>query len=241
MLFNTRGIVFQKFKYSESAIITKIYTEEFGVLSFIIRGLKSKKSTIKIAYFEPLTILDLVVLHREGKELHQIKEIKVIHTYNDLLFNRVKQSILLFLYEILIKTLREETPNKPLFDWLFHALTWLDLTEKNVINFHLVFLFQFSRFLGFYPKFSDQAEVNFFDLQEGLFQQNQPEHPNYISGNIVHLMAEIGKSTFEDSYQIKLGNANRRQIVDFLVRYYQLHMPNIHQINSLDVLQSIME
>jgi DNA repair protein RecO (recombination protein O) len=240
MLFNTRGIVFQKFKYAESAIIVKIYTEESGMLSFIIRGLKSKKSTIKNAYFEPLTILDLVVNHREGKELHQIKEVKVIHPYHDLIVNRVKQSILFFLFEILIKTLREETPNKPLFDWLFHALTWLDLTEKSVINFHLVFLFQFSRFLGFYPKFSDHGEMNFFDLQEGLFQQNQPEHPNYISGEIVQQMAEIDKSTFEDSYQIKLGNAKRRKMVDILVQYYQLHMPNIHQINSLDVLHSIM-
>lgn len=241
MLYNTRGIVFQKFKYAESAMIVKIYTEEFGMLSFMIRGIRSKKSTIKIAYFQPLTILDLVVNHRDGKELHNIREIKVLHIYQDLVTDPVKHSILFFLHEMLIKTLREETPNKQLFDWLFHSLTWLDLTEKSVINYHLVFLFQLSRFLGFYPKFSTLGQMNFFDLQEGLFQRNQPGHPNFISGEIVKLMAAIGKSTFEDSSQIKLGNANRRKMVDVLVQYYQLHMPNIHEINSLDVLQSIME
>lgn len=141
----------------------------------------------------------------------------------------------------MIKTLREETPNKQLFDWLFHTLTWLDLTDKSVLNFHLIFLFQLSRFLGFYPKFSTPGEMNFFDLQEGLFQQNQPAHPNFISGEIVQLMAAIGKSTFEDGHQVRLGNVNRRKLVDVLVQYYQLHMPNIHQINSLDVLHSIME
>lgn len=241
MLYNTRGIVFQKFKYAESALIVKIYTEESGMLSFMIRGIKSKKSTTKIAYFQPLTILDLVVNHRDGKELHTIKEIKVLHVYQDLMTNPVKQSILFFLHEMLLKTLREETPNKQLFDWLFHTLTWLDLTDKNVLNFHLVFLFQLSRFLGFYPKFSTPGEMNFFDLQEGLFQRSQPTHANFISGEIVKLMAAIGKSTFEDSHQIKLGNINRRKMVDILVQYYQVHVPNIHQINSLDVLQGIME
>ncbi|MEE4258837.1 MAG: DNA repair protein RecO, partial [Bacteroidales bacterium] len=132
MLYNTRGIVFQKFKYAESALIVKIYTEEFGMLSFIIRGLKSKKTTTKIAYFQPLSILDLVINRREGKELHQIKEIKVLHAYSDLVTDPIKQSLLFFLYEILIKTLKEETHDKPLFEWLFNALTWLDLTEQKV-------------------------------------------------------------------------------------------------------------
>ncbi len=241
MLYNTRGIVFQSYKYAESAIIVKMYTEEFGMLSFIVRGVNSKKTTLKKAYFQPLTILDLVINYREGKELHNIKEIKVLHAYQDLTNNMVKRSILFFLYEILIKTLREETPNKLVFDWLFHSLTWLDLTEKSVINFHLVFLFQFSRFLGFYPKFSEHDEVYYFDLQEGLFQKNQPLHPNFISGEIVKQLVVIGKSTFEDSHQIKLGNNHRRKMVDVLIQYYQLHMPNMHQIKSLEVLQSIME
>ena len=83
--------------------------------------------------------------------------------------------------------------------------------------------------------------MNFFDLQEGIFQRNQPDHPNFISGETVRQMAKIGISTFEDSYQIKLGNTNRRKIVDVLIQYYQLHMPNLHQIKSLEVLQNMMD
>jgi DNA repair protein RecO (recombination protein O) len=241
MLLNTRGIVFQSFKYAESAIIVKIYTEHWGLLSFIVRGVKNKKSTVKLAYFQPLSILDLVINRREGKELHQIKEIKVLHAYSDLVTDPIKQSLLFFLYEILIKTLKEETHDKPLFEWLFNALTWLDLTEQKVINYHLVFLFQLSRFLGFFPKFSNRDEVDYFDLQEGIFQENQPEHPNFVSGEIVKQMAWLGTTTFEDCHTLKIGNTNRRKIVDVLVQYYQVHMPNMHQIHSLDVLKSMME
>ena len=241
MLSNTRGIVFQKIKYAESAVIVKVYTEEFGILSFIVRGLKSKRSLVKAAYFQSLTLLNLDINYRENKSLHSIKEIKVSHVYQDVLANPVKQSVLFFLNEVLIKTLKEETPDSVLFEWLYNALTWLDLTEKSVANFHLVFLFQFSRFLGFYPKFSDQNDIKYFDFQEGLFQKNQPDHPNYFKGDLVKQMATIGKSTFEDSDVIKIGNVNRRKILDVLIRYYQLHIPNLHRVQSVEVLQSVLE
>ncbi len=239
MLFNTRGIVFQKVNYSESSIIVKIYTEEFGLRSFIVRGVKSKRSSFKQAYFQPLTILDLVVSNKENKNLHNIKEVKISYAYRAVFADPVKQSILFFLNEMLLKTVKEETPDKLLFEWLFHALTWLDLTDKSVVNYHLIFLFQLSRFLGFYPKISD-AEIRHFDLQEGLFQTDQPEHPNYISGNLILPLTELRNTTFEDSSNLRIGNENRRKILHILVSYYQIHLPNISRIKSLEVLENMM-
>ena len=239
MLINTRGIVFQKINYSESSIIVKIYTEEFGILSFIVRGVKSKRSALKPAHFQPLTILDLVISHKENKSLHNIKEIKVGHAYRTVFSDSVKQSILFFLNEILLKTIKEETPDRSLFEWLFHALSWLDLTDKNVVNYHLVFLFQLSRFLGFYPKVSGMEPL-YFDLQEGLFQSVQPEHPAYISGPQVQQLILLRNSTFEDSSDLHIGNKNRRELLHILVNYYQMHLPNISQIKSLEVLENLM-
>ena len=241
MLSYTRGIVFQKVKYAESAVIVKIYTEAYGLLSFIVRGLKSKRSFLKTAHFQGLSLLDLDITYKENKSLHHIREIKVLHAYQDVRFNPVKQSILFFLNEVLIKTLKEETSDRILFEWLFNALTWFDLTEKEVINFHLVFLFQFSKFLGFYPKFTDSEKIRYFDMQEGLFQFNQPDHPNYLKGNFIKQMAAIGRSTFEDNNTIKINNVDRRKILDTLIKYYQLHMPNMNQLHSVEVLHSILE
>jgi DNA repair protein RecO (recombination protein O) len=241
MLSNTRGIVFQKIKYAESAVIVKIYTEQFGLLSFIVRGLNSKRSFVKKAHFQGLSLLDLDIIYKENKSLHHIKEIKVLHAYQDVIAKPVKQSILFFLNEVLIKTLREETPDKILFKWLYNALIWFDLTEKKVINFHLVFLVQFSKFLGFYPKFSDQNKIYYFDMQEGVFQLNQPDHPNFIKGDFIKKMAAIGKSTFENSDTINISNSDRGKILDALIQYYQLHMPNMHKIHSVDILHSILK
>ena len=241
MLATTRGIVFQKVKYAESAIIVRIYTEEFGLLSFIVRGLKSKKGFAKTAHFQGLSLLDLDISYKENKNLHHIKEIKVLHAYQDVHAKPVKQSILFFLNEVLIKTLREESQDKTLFEWLYNTLTWFDLTNKGVINFHLVFLFQLSKFLGFYPKFSDQDKIHYFDMQEGVFQLNQPDHPNFIQGDFVKQMAAFGKSSFEDNDMIIINNSTRQKILDALIQYYQLHIPNMHQIHSVEVLHRILE
>ncbi len=239
MLFNTRGIVFQKVSYSESSIIVKIYTEEFGLRSFIVRGVKNKRSSFKQAYFQPLTLLDLVVSNKENKNIHNIKEVKVSYAYRAVFADPVKQSILFFLNEILLKTIKEETPDKSLFEWLFHALSWLDLTDKNVVNYHLVFLFQLSRFLGFYPKISGM-ETRYFDLQEGLFQTDRPEHPSYVSGDLIFPLTELRMATFENSSGLHIGNENRRKILHILVSYYQMHLPNIGRIKSLEVLENMM-
>lgn len=239
MFVNTRGIVFQKINYSESGIIVKIYTEEFGLMSFIVRGVKSKRGAMKSAYFQPLTILDLVVSHKENKNLHNIKEARVAYAYRDVFSDPVKQSILFFLNEMLLKTIKEESADKLLFEWLLNALTWLDLTDKNVVNYHLSFLFQLSRFLGFYPKISG-TESKYFDLQEGTFRETRPEHASYVSGAQVEQMVQLRNTTFEDCSGLQISNEDRRKILHILVTYYQMHLPNIHQIKSLEVLENMM-
>ena len=239
MFVNTRGIVFQKINYSETSIIVKIYTEAFGVSSFMVRGVKSKRGAMKPAYFQPLTILDMVISHKENKNLHNIKEARVAYAYREVFSDPVKQSILFFLNEILLKTVREESPDKLLFEWLLNALTWLDLTDKSVVNYHLSFLFQLSRFLGFYPKISGN-KVAYFDLQEGTFRESVPVHPNYISGTHVAKLIELRNTTFEDSPGLQISNEDRRKMLHILVTYYQMHLPNIHEIKSLEILENIM-
>ena len=184
-------------------------------------------------------MLDLVVSNKENKNIHNIKEVKVSYAYRAVFADPVKQSILFFLNEILLKTIKEETPDKSLFEWLFHALSWLDLTDKNVVNYHLVFLFQLSRFLGFYPKISGM-EARYFDLQEGLFQTDRPEHPSYVSGDLIFPLTELRMATFENSSGLHIGNENRRKILHILVSYYQMHLPNIGRIKSLEVLENMM-
>lgn len=241
MLQNTRGIVFQQFKYSESSIIAKIYTEEFGLQSYIVKGVRSRKAKIKPAFFQPLNLLDLVVYHKEGKGLNHLREVKMAFAYQSIPIDVTKRSMLFFLNELLYRSIREETPNPSLFEWLFHSLTWLDLSDDNIVNYHLVFMIQLTRFLGFYPKKNPGESLVFYDLQEGQFTSRMPEHSNYITGKSVKLLKELLEATFELSGTIGIGNADRRLMLEMLVTYYQLHLPGFGEMKSLEVLKAVLD
>lgn len=241
MLHKTKGIVFQYVQYSETSIIVKIFTEDFGLQSYIVKGIRSKHSKTKLALFQPLNLLDLIVYHRENKSINYLREVKVAFPYHSIPVDMFKRSILLFLDELLVKAVKEESANKPLFDWLYHSLTWLDLSDKNLANFHLIFTLQLTRMLGFYPKKSAETDWQVFDLREGRFSKKIPGYGEYISGDLAVKFANLLETTLETPSNIQLNTAERRQLLDVLLTYYRLHIPAFGEMKSVKVLKEILE
>ena len=140
-VLTTKAIVLSALKYSESSLIVKCYTEKLGIKTYLIRGvLKNKKGSIKAAYFQPLTQLTLEANHKQKSNLHSLKEVHISHPYKSIHTDIVKQSIVLFLSEILSSSIQEEEENTVLFEYLETAFLWLDAHDK-IANFHLLFLF----------------------------------------------------------------------------------------------------
>jgi len=241
MLHKTKGIVFQHMQYSETSIIVKIFTEDFGLQSYIVKGIRSKHSKTKLALFQPLNLLELIVYQRENKSINYLREVKVAFPYHSIPVNMIKRSILLFLDELMVKSVKEESANKPLFDWLYHSLTWLDLSDKNLVNFHLIFTLQLTRLLGFYPKNNADSDWLIFDLREGRFSKKEPEHPEYVAGDIAIKFANLLETTLETTTKIQLTTTERRKLLDVLLTYYRLHIPSFGEMKSAKVLKEIME
>ena len=152
MLHKTQGIVLRFVKYGETSIIATIYTEEFGLASYIINGVRSTRSKGKIALFQPLSLLDLVVYHKEGRNINRLSEVKSLDPLNDLRSNIIKTTLGMFLVEVLNKCIKEEAPNEALFRYISDSIKVLNELNSNYENFHLVFLFKLSKFLGFAPQ-----------------------------------------------------------------------------------------
>ena len=136
----------------------------------LYKVLSSKKGKLKASYFQPLTQLELEVVHRDKGTLESIKEAKVLHPYSTLHFDVIKGTLVIFLAEMLKNTIKEEEKNIELFHFLEHSLLWLDKNE-NIGNFHILFLLKLSAYLGFYP---DTSHINkkYFNLIEGNFQNS---------------------------------------------------------------------
>ncbi len=242
MILQTKGIVFQSIKYGDTSLVVKIFTEALGLQSYMVKGVHNRKARIKPSFFGPLTLLDMEVYHKPNRNLHHIKEARVDYAWQHIPFSMKKQSVLLFLDEVLYKCIREEHPDKELFNWIYHSLVWFDLEESQFVNFHLFFLAQLTRFLGFYPKVASlpEQQVRFFDMQDGTFSGHRPAHAYFSEGVAARKLLHLVRATTGTLKTVFLTGNERRMVLDSLLAFYQLHLPELGKIKSLEVLRVIM-
>jgi len=236
MLTTTKAIVLSSIKYSDTDLIVKCYTQD-GLKSYMLkRILKAKKGKLKVAYFQPLTQLEMVVNHNTKGNLNFIKEVKLTQPYSSIPFNVVKQAIVLFLSEILTKSLQEEEKNKSLFQYLETSLTWLD-THDEISNFHLLFLLNLTKYLGFYPEKGIEG-YPFFSLEEGRFFNIKPKNHPVSNENLTSLKRLLGIN-FEGLHKLEFNATARQSFLDMLIQYFELHLPGFNKPKSLAILKSV--
>lgn len=238
MILTTKAIVLSSIKYGDNNLIVKCYTEKEGSKSYLLRGvLSSKKGKVRKSYFQPLTQLIIVANHNNKGKLNSIKEVEVVHHYQSLYIDIVKQSIILFLSEVLNLSLQEEEINEGLYQYLETSILWLDTHDKSP-NFHLLFLLNLTMYLGFYPDASNQS-FEYFDLDEGCFSKRSTSFTNSISGiELVNFKMLLG-TNFDDLYNVELNAQSRQQILKILIRYFELHLSGFKTPKSLEVLKAV--
>lgn len=227
MLYKTRGIVINYIRYRETSVIVKIYTEEFGIQTYIENGVRSAKSKNKIALFQPLTLLDLVIYHKDGKGIQRISEIKCNAPFQTIPFDIYKSSIALFITEILSKSLHEEIANHHLFHFLHNSILWLDGTTEHFENFHLQFLLQLGTYLGFSPE-------NAHEISHELSLHNLPVLTQTLENQLDVLL----NSQYDQAPRI--DRFSRNQLLDSIILFYRLHVDTLTEVKSLGVLHEVM-
>jgi DNA repair protein RecO (recombination protein O) len=237
MLVTTNAIVLSKLKYKDNDLIVKCYTEQLGVLSFLLRGvLKSRKGGSKIAYFQLLSQLQIVILHKENRSLQTIKETKLNNIYSTLHTNVLKSAIVMFLSEVLSNTLKEEEQNETLYSYLENALLWLD-SQSEYSNFHLLFLLKLTKYLGFYPD-TKNIEFPFFNLNDGKFEL-KPSDKYAISGENLILLKHLLGTTFDALPNIKINAKQRQSFLSMILLYFELHLGGFRTPKSLKIFNQV--
>lgn len=239
MQHKTRGIVLHNSIYSDIYVITLIYTEEFGITSYLRAKSKSRKTRTPQSLFHPLAVLDLEVDHRNLRDIQRIKEAKAHIPLVSLLNDPVKSAIGIFLAELIGKVVKEVQTNKILFDFLLQSIQILELTDKSCANFHLAFMVTLSRFLGFYPDDSGYKEGMFFDMRNGVFVISQPLHPHFLDPGESRFFYNLLRIKYENMTAFKLTGAERKTIITVILEYYRLHLTHFPGIKSLEVLHEV--
>jgi DNA repair protein RecO (recombination protein O) len=219
MLYKTQGIVFRFTKYGETSIIVTIFTTMFGLQSYIVNGVRSKTAKNKIALFQPLTLLDLVVYHRENAGILRIKEVKCLHPYQTVQNDMRKSAIAMFLNEVINKAVKDQSHTESMGEFMIDSFIALDQLNS-VENFHLIFLLKLSRYLGFGPQTNDEVL--------GAWLLNPEEE-----GVLKKLLAADYDAVVPMSYTV------RRNLLEALLRFYATHSENFGEIRSVHVLKEM--
>lgn len=239
MLEKTRGIFLHAVKYSETSLIASIYTEAYGRQSYLIKGSRSKNSPVKAAVFQPLYLLDLEIYFRQAKEIQWLKNARIANPYQTIPFDVRKSSQVIFLAEILNKCIREEEPNQELFNFIYHSLTFLDLTDSGINNFHLWFLFQLTRFLGIFPSGENSTVSSFFDLRKAQFVSHEPAHGQFADKQVTALFSRLFNIEPRSFENLKYNQAERNFVLEMILEFYRIHFDHLGEIRSLEVLKEV--
>lgn len=256
----TRAIVLQSIKYGDSSLVVKMLTEEMGIQSFMVKGVYGKKSKMKAALFQNMMLLDIVA-EIGGSSLGFIKDISLSHYYRSISLDFKKTTILIFISELLSKSIAESEPDEVMFNYIYSSMLWLDEAESGYADFPIIFAMRLSYYLGFFPNLDTYTEGSCFDLLNGNFKRGN-------NNDIYQLDAELSKAFYQlsvISYQLSavgqlstdnsqqtlsdlsqvfsfsgsLVLSTRRQLLEAVVTYYKLHSDNVREIKSLEVLREM--
>ena len=241
MLINTKGIIVRTMKYSESSIITDIYTEQVGMQSFIISGVRSKSAKTKAGIFQIMTIVDLVAYFKSSTKLNRIKEIKLGHIYEAIPFQVPRSAVGTFMVEIARKSINEPEENPELFKFVCDTFKFLDTTQNSFSNLHLWFMIELTSYLGFLPGGAYTEETPYFDMQEGYFIKEEPEHQGYLDPDTSNNISQFLQLTMEDCHEIRMTRVQRKRLLLNLIDYFRLHVDNFPTIQSHIILEEVID
>lgn len=239
MLCKSESIVLRSIKYGEQRLIVDMFTRSHGRLAFGVPLPKSTKGRLKKQYFQPLTLLTTECDVRPEQQLQKLREASLLAPLSSLQQEPAKLALALFTAEFLYHALKGEQHNEPLFDYLRSSIEWLDGTTGGFANFHLVLLMRVSRFLGFYPNVASASPTDYFDLRGACFCSVPPPHHDYLMPQEAAHIGLLMRMDYPSMHLFRLSRSQRNRILELLLLFYRLHLPDFPELRSVAVLHDL--
>ena len=215
MTTTTRLIILHTTKYSENSLILHTLSDEYGRRGFLARGLGK---SVSAAMFLPLNILEADIVESSKSKLFLAKNFHSLKALNGIRDNIYKNSISLFISEVLFRAIKEGGREEGLFEWCAGQISLLDAMEDSFANFHLTFLLELAVNMGFAPSLGGLAP---------------------FAGENLRAIGELLSQDFSHAMLIPLTGQKRSEIADSLLRYIEYHSESTLNIRSLEVLKEL--
>lgn len=240
-----KGIVLRTVKYGETSVITTVYTDLFGLQSYIVKGARKsgKHAPAKAHYFQPGALLDLLVYKNAFKSLQYIKEFQWGYLYDKVFFDVVRNAVGMYMVELIVHSIKEEEAHPDMFDFFENAFILLDKgSDETIANLPLIFSIYFAKFLGFqiHGKYSDA--MPYLDLLAGSYVAEKPDHPYVMEDQLAAITSRINSSrdVFKE-ISLPINHFIRRELLKYYQQFFSLHLQQVGEMKSIRILQAVLQ
>jgi DNA repair protein RecO (recombination protein O) len=220
---NDKGFLIQRIPFSETSIIVKIFTENQGLKSFMIKGGRKKHASI----LQALSYIEFTFYQKNDEQLANLYE---------LYFHPVKQSALFCMNEFIQQSLHDGQEEQHLFSFVEKELIYLNKNSFSP-NYLLYWVLELSFYLGIKPNVINEG--NSFDLINGEIGENLHENSQVINSNSVNILAIIINSSKEEILSLDISKNERKDCFEILLKYFSIHLDTFKKINSFDIYQTL--
>jgi DNA repair protein RecO (recombination protein O) len=218
-----------------------VLDSRLGRRGIYLRGMKKSKNSAVTAHFHNLAILEVVTAASTKSKLLYLREYHPLVQLHSIRTDISKGAIALFVSEVIYRTLREESGDEELFEWLKGMISTLEALEGNCANFHLKFLAGFCRQMGFLPHDNWSEQTPLFDIISARFvTPDSSNDSGYLfSEQDSLLLHRLLSADFNEAMQIPLNAKARNSFCDQMLKYLSYWLETSINIRSVAVLHTI--
>ena len=226
-------------KYGDTSMVAYLLTDVGGRRSYMVQGVRSRNGRgSKLALFQPMFPVEFEGLESPRQQMDRFKEVRAGFVLQSLPFDVRKSTMALFMAEVLYRLVRESEPNEALFDFVWGSAEALDAMNDGVPNFHLWFLANLSRLLGFRPG-NDYTPGAWFDIREGLYTPVRPAHPGVMTQECAGLLERMLSCDVRRLGDVGLNRDRRSEFLNAMLAYFGYHLDAISAVQSVRILREV--
>lgn len=239
MYETTNGVVLSVIKYNDRRNIVHIYTDNHGIMSFLVPQGKTAAARMRNAMFMPLSLLHFEAHMVPGRDLSTLHDVHRTHVLSHLYTNPFKNAIALFISELLSHTIQEREQNSGLFRYIATSIRLLDGMHEGLANFHICFLFHLGAFLGIEPDLESYRENYWFDMNEGVFTSHPRAGSHNLNPEEAKVIVLLSRMSFSNLHLFRFNRLDRNRMLDLMISYYRLHNSTIGTLKSPAILMQL--
>ncbi|MBE6209087.1 MAG: DNA repair protein RecO [Rikenellaceae bacterium] len=236
--YKATGVVLHTLKYGDNSLVVFMLTDLKGRASFMVRGVKSGRGGNKLALFQPMFVVEFEAVSSPKAQMDTLRDVHSALPLESLPFDIVKSTIALFMAEVLYRLVRDVEPESPLFDFVCNVVQSLDEAQSGVANFHLKFMVELARHMGFYPS-GDYREGDVLDIREGVFVGAEPAHGAAMSVENSRTLARFMQTDFDSLDTVPMNRTSRDAFLSAMLEYFDYHLDSVRNIRSVEILRTV--